>query len=1330
MRDVPNAMVQTWLSGDYTGPQRPMCRVTVQQMGTKLYNHSFPIMPATQEEVARRHGNALATVVEPAQSKAKKTGETTYASTIFGSEDVPMELPNLRSVSWSRSTDQDAAQATFEFYNSRVVLEGIRDTPDGPERMVPVRDEMGFYTFDRGDQLFSNRWGHEQNDWFKRLVPDNILRTYEGYGYNPDPDVKPERDRNLVQTGVWIIDQVDYSDGAIIKVTCRDMARLLMDHISFVPVIPADFYPLTFQWIKDREVGDVPERTYRAEITVKNEEAIDVGVVTDPNALPARLKATAIKYRASSDAAYGTGYINYRVVKGDYLIKIARKFGVPRWRDIYDLNEDKFEQRGTGENYKPKSPHWIYPGQVFKIPTVEPAMRGHEPSDAFDASSGTYWLSHGFEQGNKAYSMNWIEGTLGKVPLAELRVTPKGYGYNIYVSVRSRGKWINKGRIPYRKPANGTDLDADIPYAKMISVSKAQAGKEIRISLGTAYPQVDRVRLTFSNMPVLAGRHRVGLHRVRAFTDARYNDKGKLIPLPTKPGVRGIDDSFNRTLTYSTKPGAKRGLGKTPQKDEWSAGNYEISPKGTARRARFSGKHEQDHDNGLASFVPATVELGIHDQVVTLHTNQNTTSKDVFPDGKWLIALRADKTGTKTGIWIFIDYDGEITVYSVTPDPDNPKNKLGEYIGGTYGWTDVATNPEHDYNKTPREITAALIGNDLVITDRPVGSTDQAPIRYSKNHARFAKHTGTRAGFGLGNYSSNISRFISRTRYRRGVTDTFRRADDTKLGRADTGQTWRHAKGAYAVANRKGLMVANPLNHLRPAIIDMHDSDQDVRLTLDALGSENTVAILLRAADSDNCIRVRLEADRSRILIELRIDGVNARLDEDDIQPDGTIVEDHDPVIIPVTVPTGRPLKFRAKLIENTLSIYLGDQDEWAEVPRVWTDSRTAFTQDELAYHCGFGARGTGLQLREFRGISLGAEDTWTFWSETVVPAHFEPGAGTKPGTYDDYTDIVKLFCAWGGLYWPLDAANVYSDETVNAIRPAKSDYVLGMKGEVGRVWGDFELSGTGGPTPYGPGQWDKRTLMDNINFIRDILNFLFYVDELGGVVWRQPNIFHIGNNVSSFSSDPRRTDYMYEIDEKRTLLSLDTSLNSRNIRERNVVADATSQFAALSVGWNPNDTGLRRIRLITDLPFQNQEESQVMADMITVRQAFRYRTSSVTIPAMPAIQIDDQIRIYEEVANEGHLHYVSGVESSNNLETGEWTYNLSVFWLGEDPLEPEKWAFDASTLAEETQDYIEALKLRTGVGTTNYYELPRKDTATGTPPTGPVDTEGEVISP
>ena len=1276
MRDVPQEMVHLWQSGDFTGPRRAIARVTVQKASTKTYNHTFPIMEATKEEIARRQATAGAALglVDVEKVPAKKTGTTTYASTIFGSPHSPMELKNVKSVVWSRSVDTDVAEANFEFYNTAPI------PLDAPR---PTRDEMGFYTFDRGTTDISKRWGHEPNQWTDMLMPDNILRTYEGYGF--DPDEIPERDPHLVQTGVWIIDQVDYNADGLIRVSARDPARLLMDHLAFLPVIPPDFYPLSFKGV-EKVSGEIPEKIVQTPITVKNEEAVDVGVVTEPpkpiTPIRRRMRMT---YNSCSDRKYDPNYFDYTVVKGDYLIKLAHRFNVPGgWREIWELNEDRFQARGN----KPKDPHWIYPGQVFKIPRDPFNQYGHEPTDAFDQSTRSYWLSRGFTS-NGRHAVEWIQGRVASSTVSQVRLTTSGAGYAVYVSVRSNGKWLGNAKVPYR--AGDTDLDADIPYVEQATVEKS--GKEVVITFDRPIPKVDLIRFTFKNLQSIEGRKRVAVRNVAAYSNAQTTSaQTKKVPLA--PGYRGVTDSFDRNAPGVTYPKGSRwsnpitGIGKTPQRDTWNAPAYTIKPRGTViinPNKRFSGDRI---NNKIEDFRPAAIKLGVRQQAVTIHTDYIANKNDdlLTRDGRWLIVLRGSLNAVSEGVRIFIEKNGAVSAYLVQEESFIKVGEITtpfkEATGGTSGSGTRTANLE----KTPYEISTSLIGNELMVAMRPVGSSAPATVRLQIHDKRFAQLKDTWAAFGMNNYSSAVTYFKALTRFRRGVHDSFTRKNASILGRAETGQVWRHAANTWRIYNNDARHVGASTTTTALALVDMFDSDQEITLDLAALGSESEVVIALRAADAKNAVLVRLDAREGKVRTEARVAGKTV-------------------VVTSVDVATTFvfPLKFRATIKNATVTVKLGSTE-------IFSDTNLAYTHEAFSYHTGFGTKGPGARVREFTGNSLGAPDTWVYKAETVVPAHFEAGAGAKPGTYEDYTDIVKLLCAWGGLYWPKDAALKYSDGSTVPLRPQKTDAVLGYSPQVGRVWGDFESSGTKGPTPLDFSIWDKKTLMDGITYVREILGFLFHVDETGGAIWRQPNIFAVGNNVASFSENPRRTSYVYEIDEMRTLLDLKTALTSRNVRERIFIANVTATQAGMASGFNPNETGLRRVAGWTDQHFQSQEECQVMADMIALRQLFRYRSSQVTIPALPAIQIDDQVRIWEEVTSEGYLHYVRGVSSTNDLEGGSWTYDLTTHWLGEDPF--ESWVFDSSTFAEETQAYMEALRARTGVGTTDYYEMPRKDTA------------------
>ncbi len=69
-------------------------------------------------------------------------------------------------------------------------------------------------------------------------------------------------------------------------------------------------------------------------------------------------KKAAVKTKKSRSSSRKTPK-THKVVRGDTLWGIARKYlgkGI-RWRDIYNLNRSKI-----------RNPHWIYPGQVFKLP--------------------------------------------------------------------------------------------------------------------------------------------------------------------------------------------------------------------------------------------------------------------------------------------------------------------------------------------------------------------------------------------------------------------------------------------------------------------------------------------------------------------------------------------------------------------------------------------------------------------------------------------------------------------------------------------------------------------------------------------------------------------------------------------------------------------------------------------------------------------------------------------------------------------------------------------------------------------------------------------------
>lgn len=301
-------------------------------------------------------------------------------------------------------------------------------------------------------------------------------------------------------------------------------------------------------------------------------------------------------------------------------------------------------------------------------------------------------------------------------------------------------------------------------------------------------------------------------------------------------------------------------------------------------------------------------------------------------------------------------------------------------------------------------------------------------------------------------------------------------------------------------------------------------------------------------------------------------------------------------------------------------------------------------------------------------------------------------------GNYGDFTDMVKYFCAWGGFFWTKTVATQFNrenstDGSQTVITPTTSDPVFPQ----GRVWGDFEASGTAGIVDFTVDAFDKKPLMDCISQVREIVGYNFFIDEQGGVIWRSPNIWQVGNYLSNVDGGPNlgRTATIPVISDDETMMGLEVSLDSTNVRERTFVASSSGQYGGVAKGIfsaisGPFESGMRRVGGWTDQNFASAKECQIMADLISVRAMFTYRTTNVTIAGNPQIQIDDQVRLRERVTSETYLHYVKSINSEFDMTTGKWIYTLGTHWLGDTPF--SKWVFDPNKLSADTRAYLRSI--------------------------------------
>lgn len=301
-------------------------------------------------------------------------------------------------------------------------------------------------------------------------------------------------------------------------------------------------------------------------------------------------------------------------------------------------------------------------------------------------------------------------------------------------------------------------------------------------------------------------------------------------------------------------------------------------------------------------------------------------------------------------------------------------------------------------------------------------------------------------------------------------------------------------------------------------------------------------------------------------------------------------------------------------------------------------------------------------------------------------------GPSVTTGNYGDYTDIVRLLLAYGGFFWPKPAVQKLSaipgnPANVRSYTYADVDPYLGS----GRIWGDLQNSGTAGVTDLGVEIFDKKPLMDGITYVRDILGFIFYIDEQGAAQFRSPNLFSLGNwKWDTEGLGASRTIEYKTLYDDQALLELRAQLSSRNLREKVFIGNVPGKIGAVANGRIPYPSGLRRVGGWTDEHFATEAEAIVMADLITLRQLFSFRKDTMRIAADPSIQVDDQVKIVERVTSEAYFHRVESLSSEWNAKTGVWTYDLTTSWLGADP--NAEWAFKSTQLAAETQAYLNAL--------------------------------------
>lgn len=255
---------------------------------------------------------------------------------------------------------------------------------------------------------------------------------------------------------------------------------------------------------------------------------------------------------------------------------------------------------------------------------------------------------------------------------------------------------------------------------------------------------------------------------------------------------------------------------------------------------------------------------------------------------------------------------------------------------------------------------------------------------------------------------------------------------------------------------------------------------------------------------------------------------------------------------------------------------------------------------------------------------------------------------------YRDLTDPVRLALIWGG--WWLKGG------------PGTAD------GRWPAILGGIEDTGMASPSVIGADFFDKKPPIDVIKAIRDIVGYSTWVDQEGGFRFQSPNFWEAGN----FDYDGKHHRHAWDIDEEAELLSMKVKGTKQIDRSSITVAMAdpyanqpgTVKIAAFDTNTTSVKNQLHALHapaimgIDRDIP---HKEMVTLAELTGLRMWWLRRRATIRCAANPLIDVDDQVRAWERTTFDTYLHRVESVNTTHDLDSGEYTMEMGTHWLGAD---------------------------------------------------------------
>lgn len=284
-------------------------------------------------------------------------------------------------------------------------------------------------------------------------------------------------------------------------------------------------------------------------------------------------------------------------------------------------------------------------------------------------------------------------------------------------------------------------------------------------------------------------------------------------------------------------------------------------------------------------------------------------------------------------------------------------------------------------------------------------------------------------------------------------------------------------------------------------------------------------------------------------------------------------------------------------------------------------------------------------------GYWLVAQDggTFAFGNANFSGSLPQQYSAVQDGNYSDYSDIITDMLLWAG-WW-------FYNPTLGTQTP-------------GNVFGTIQTTGIYAPDNLTEDFFDQKPLIDVINTLKEIVGFITYADEIGAYHFKLPNIFAIGNFLDTGTPTAR----MAAIDEKIQITDYTVDVNDTDARSQIIIGTEDpalripgTKSVTLTSQWGPEILrGLVVPALWVNGQFLTTQIQTTMAQLIDLHLFLQQRQGSVTMLALPILQIDDQVQIFERSTSETYIHYVAGYTTHMDLESGEYTQTLTTHWMGD----------------------------------------------------------------